>query len=182
MKIIAFVGMPASGKSEASRVARELGIPVVSMGDAVREETRRRGLPPTDENTGGIGTALRREEGMDAIALRSIPKIREQTLREHDRSTVVVDGVRNLAEVERYKKEFGCSFVLVAIRAPFEVRLSRITARGRSDDMSDAEGLRKRDEREKGWGLDLAIGVADETLDNTGSLDEFKEHVRALLL
>jgi dephospho-CoA kinase len=59
MKIIAFVGMPASGKSEASAVARSLNIPVVSMGDVVREETARQGLPPMDENIGGVGTKLR---------------------------------------------------------------------------------------------------------------------------
>jgi len=46
MKLIAFVGMPASGKSEASAVVRSLKIPVVSMGDEVREEAKRRGLPP----------------------------------------------------------------------------------------------------------------------------------------
>ena len=50
MKIIAFVGAPASGKTEAANVARELGIPVISMGDVIREELRRRGLPLTDEN------------------------------------------------------------------------------------------------------------------------------------
>ncbi|MCZ7397335.1 MAG: AAA family ATPase, partial [Candidatus Methanoperedens sp.] len=53
MKIIAFVGMPASGKSEASAMARALNIPIVNMGDVVREETAKRGLPPTDENIGG---------------------------------------------------------------------------------------------------------------------------------
>jgi len=38
MKIIAFVGMPASGKGEAATVAKELGYPVVNMGDVIREE------------------------------------------------------------------------------------------------------------------------------------------------
>ena len=38
MKIIAFVGMPASGKSEASRIAAEMGIPVIIMGDVIRKE------------------------------------------------------------------------------------------------------------------------------------------------
>ena len=76
MKLIAFVGMPASGKSEAAAIAKKLGIPVVNMGDVVREETARRGLPPTDENIGGTGTSLRTEEGMDVIAKRCVPKIR----------------------------------------------------------------------------------------------------------
>ena len=38
MKIIAFVGMPASGKSEAARIAAKMGIPVVNMGDVIRKE------------------------------------------------------------------------------------------------------------------------------------------------
>ena len=42
MKIIAFVGMPASGKSEASAIAKKIGIPVVNMRYAVREEASRR--------------------------------------------------------------------------------------------------------------------------------------------
>ncbi|MDP2841306.1 MAG: AAA family ATPase, partial [Candidatus Methanoperedens sp.] len=61
MKLIAFVGMPASGKSEAAAIARRLGIPVVNLGDVVRVETAKRGLEPNDENIGGTGTALRRE-------------------------------------------------------------------------------------------------------------------------
>ena len=43
MKIIAFTGMPASGKSEAVQLAKDKGIPVIRMGDLVWEETRRQG-------------------------------------------------------------------------------------------------------------------------------------------
>ncbi len=76
MKVIAFVGMPGAGKTEASNVARQMGIPVVIMGDVIREEAEKRGLPPTDENIGGVASQLRKEEGMDAIARRCIPKIK----------------------------------------------------------------------------------------------------------
>ena len=40
MKVIGIVGMPASGKGEVSRIARDLGIPVVVMGDAIREKVK----------------------------------------------------------------------------------------------------------------------------------------------
>ncbi|HIG99167.1 MAG TPA: AAA family ATPase, partial [Thermoplasmata archaeon] len=43
MKIIAFTGMPASGKSEAVQLAKDKGIPVIRMGDLVWEETQRQG-------------------------------------------------------------------------------------------------------------------------------------------
>ncbi len=176
MKIIAFVGLPASGKSEAASVARSMNIPVVSMGDAVREEAARRGLPPTDENIGGTGTALRREEGMDAIAKRCVPGIRAQTSR-----VVVVDGTRNIEEVNYFKKQFGKEFRLIAILAPFELRFERVKKRARSDDMTGKEELRRRDEREKGWGLDKALAIADVTINNTGSILEFKEEIGKLL-
>ncbi|VVB84944.1 Cytidylate kinase [uncultured archaeon] len=176
MKLIAFVGMPASGKSEASAVARSLKIPVVSMGDVVREEAARKGLPPTDENIGGTGTALRRDEGMDAIAKRCVPKIRAQK-----GDVVVVDGARNIEEVTYFKKQFGEDFKLIAINAPFELRFERMKKRARSDDTTGIEELKKRDEREKGWGLDRAIGLADITINNTGSIEEFQREIKTLI-
>jgi len=176
MKLIAFVGMPGSGKSEASTVARSMKIPVVSMGDVVREEAARRGLPPTDENVGGIGTALRRDDGMDTIAKRCVPKIRE-----HWEDLLVIDGTRNIEEVNFFKKEFGIDFKLIAINAPFELRFERVKKRGRSDDMTGIEELKRRDEREMGWGLDKAMELADITLNNTWSLKEFQEEIRKLL-
>lgn len=175
MKLIAFVGLPASGKSEAASVARIMKIPVVSMGDAVREEAARRGLAPTDENIGGTGSALRREEGMDAIAKRCVPVVCAQSS-----NVVVIDGTRNIEEVNYFKKQFGKDFKLIAIQAPFELRLERVKKRARSDDMTGIEELRRRDEREKGWGLDKALAIADMTIDNTRSIDEFKEEIKGL--
>ncbi len=176
MKLIAFVGMPASGKSEAAGIARSLGIPVTNMGDIVREETARRGLPMTDSNIGGTGTALRKEEGMDAVAKRCVPGIRSL-----NSSIVVVDGIRNIEEINYFKKEFGRDFKLIAINTPLELRFERIKKRLRSDDMSSMEELKRRDEREKGWGLDKAIRKADITIDNTGSIEDFRKHVEEML-
>ncbi len=171
-KIIAFVGMPASGKSEAAKVVRMMGIPVISMGDAIRKEVTKRGLKPTDENTGGIGTMLRQQEGMDAIAKRCLP-----TIRSTKADVIVIDGVRNIEEVGLFKKEFSQNFILIAINTPFEIRFERIKTRGRSDDMQSGQELKKRDEREISWGLDKAIEKADIVINNTGSLQEFTANI-----
>jgi dephospho-CoA kinase len=140
MKVIAFVGMPGAGKSVASDVARAMGIPVVIMGDVLREEVKSRGLTPTDENTGAVAGQLRKDEGMDAIAKRCIPRIEALGSR-----VVVVDGIRGIAEVETFKQAFGEHFTLVKIDAPFEVRLERLMRRARSDDMGTPEWLRAND-------------------------------------
>lgn len=46
--IIAFVGLPLSGKSTAARVAENLDFPVVVMGDIIRDEVLHRGLELND--------------------------------------------------------------------------------------------------------------------------------------
>ena len=172
MRIIAFVGMPASGKSEASLIAQNRNIPVVNMGDVVREEAAKYGLPPTDKNIGGTGTKLRNEEGMDVIAKRCVPKIRKL-----DSDIVVIDGIRNIDEINHFKEQFGNDFMLVAIDTPLEVRLERVKNRGRSDDMNSIAELQQRDEREKSWGLDKAIEMAEVTIDNTSTLEEFRSEI-----
>lgn len=171
-KILAFVGMPASGKSLAASILGESGIKVVNMGDAIREEVVRRGLEPTDTNVGGVGTDLRNKEGKDAVAKRCISKIQAA-----DSDLLVVDGVRSLAEVNCFKKIFGSDFTLVAIEAPLDTRFARVQARKRSDDMSDIDALRVRDDRELGWGMGEAIAAADIAIMNAGTLDEFRKKV-----
>jgi len=178
MKIIAFVGLPLSGKTTAARVAEEMGIPVVVMGDVIREEVRRRGLELNDENAGKIASELRAKEGMDAIAKRCVPKIREK-LSEH--GVVVIDGIRGIAEVEHFRKVFGEDFVLINIESPLDVRFQRSLSRKREDDITTIEELRRRDERELSWSMEEAMKAADFTVENLTDLDTFREKIRDLL-
>jgi len=178
MRIIAFVGMPASGKSEAARVAQRRGIPVIVMGDAVREEAERRGLDPSDVNIGGLADQLRAAEGMDAIAKRCVPAIRKLY---GTADTVVIDGIRGLIEVDRFRCEFGGDFMLIAIDTPIDTRLKRISGRRRSDAITSMESLKARDEREMRWGIVEAIASADHVIRNAGALRRFRGKVNSLL-
>ena len=175
MRVIGTVGMPGSGKGEFAEVARDRGIPVVTMGDVVRQACRDRGLDPS-EHHGEVAQALREEDGPLAIAERSLPMIREH-LESHD--AVVVDGLRSDDEADRFEEAFGDSFVLVAITAPTEVRAGRLDLRARDDPGS--EDIDARDERELGFGMGEAIDRADLTIDNTGSLSGFRERAAAVL-
>lgn len=177
MRVIAFVGLPLSGKTTASKVAEDMGIPVICMGDVVRDEAKRRNLPLTDEVLGKIANELREKEGMDAIAKRCIPLIREKG---KDFGVVVVDGVRGIAEVETFKKAFD-DFILIAIDSPLELRFQRALKRKRSDDIESIEELRERDRRELSWNLGKALEVADFTVENRESLEDFREKIRGIL-
>lgn len=175
MRIIGTVGLPGSGKGEAASVARELDIPVVTMGNVIREACRARGLDPSDHH-GEIAIALREEEGKAAIAERSLSLIREK-LTEHD--TVLVDGIRSDSEVEYFEETLGEDFILLAIDAPFDVREERIEDRKRDD--PNVESLRERDERELNFGMDKAIADADVTIENTETIEAFHKQIRKVL-
>jgi dephospho-CoA kinase len=177
MTVIGTVGLPGSGKGEAAAVAREAGIPVVTMGDVIREACRDRGLDPA-EHHGEVAKRLRAEGGPGAIAAASLPHI-EAALERSD--TVLVDGLRSPAEVDRFQEAFGDDFLLVSIEAPFEVRAERLLDRGRDDTDLDREALREREERELGFGMGEVIERADVTVENAGSLESFRAEIRRLL-
>ncbi len=176
MRVIGTVGLAGSGKGEFAAVAERMEIPVVTMGDVIRAECRKRGLDPA-EHHGEVASALREENGPTAIAEASLPHI-EAALERHD--TVVVDGIRSGIEVDIFEERFEDAFVLVGVEAPFELRRERIDGRGR-DNTEDGEGLAARDERELGFGLGDALDRADVTIENTGTLERFRERVTEVL-
>jgi len=175
MKVIGIVGMPGSGKGEFSVVSAELGIPVVVMGDVIREEVRKEGLPPVDASMGVVARRLREQYGMAAIAHVCIPVIESQ-----NSPVVLIDGIRGDAEVREFADHFP-DFILIAIDSPLETRFDRLKVRGRSDDLNDISELSSRDERESSFGLREAMILATIRVQNTGTLAEYRETVRSTL-
>jgi dephospho-CoA kinase len=176
MKVIGVVGLPASGKGEFSRVARSLGIAVVVMGDVIREMVVRAGLPVTDQNLGETANRIRKERGMAAIAELSLPAIEQK-----EAPLVLVDGIRGDAEVRVFRARFG-EFYLIGIDAPFTTRLARLSSRGREDDGMTEEELVLRDKREISWGLGRALAESDYLICNDGTVKEFEDAARSLLV
>ncbi|ESP87984.1 AAA family ATPase [Candidatus Halobonum tyrrellensis] len=178
MRVIGTVGLPGSGKGEVATVAAEEDVPVVTMGDVIREECERRGLDPA-EHHGAVAKTLREEEGPAAIADRTVPRV--ESAADAGADVVLVDGLRSTVELDRFRERFGDGFLLVAVDAPFEVRAERLGARGRDDSDLDAESLRDREARELEFGMADVIDAADVTVDNTDSLTAFRTRVRDLL-
>ena len=175
MRVIGVVGMPASGKGEFSRIAQEMGIPVIVMGDMIRRAVQEAGLEPNDTNFGATANRLRAERCMDAIAQLCVPEIEHMSA-----PLVLVDGIRGDTEVALFRRHFS-GFTLISIDSSFENRLARIAARARSDDFTTADALHNRDNRELGWGLGKALAEADINLKNEGTLAEFTTSVQHLL-
>lgn len=175
MRVLGTVGLPGSGKGEAATVAREADIPVVTMGDVIRDACRDRGLDPA-EHHGTVARRLREEDGPTAIADRTVDRLRAV-----EDDVVLVDGLRAPAELDTFRDAFGDAFTLVAVEAPFEVRAERAADRGRDDSDGDREAFREREDREKSFGLVEVMDRADVTVDNTGSLAAYHDRIRELL-
>jgi len=177
MKIVAFAGMPFSGKSEAVQIARNRGILVIRMGDLVWEETKRQGKKLDDKNVGEVANNMRIKFGKDIWAKRTIDRLRSSDLKD----IIVIDGIRNNEEIEVFKKELGNDFILVAITASDEVRMKRAMNRGREDDSKNLSDIKERDKRELGWGLGSVIASAEIVISNDGALKEFRNKVKKIL-
>ena len=143
------------------------------MGDVVREEARRRGLPITDAAVGGMAHTERELHGFGIWAERTLPRIHG----DH----VLVDGLRGRAELEVFRKAFGEELVVIAVHASPKTRHERMLRRKRSDDAATIEAFRARDLRELSWGLGDVIATADVMLVNEARLDEFRRGARAAL-
>ncbi len=165
--------MPAAGKEEFQKVAAQEGYVIVRMGDVVRAEARRRGLPITDAAVGGMAHEEREKHGVAVWAERTIPQVRAER--------VCIDGLRSPAELATFRKAFGQGLVVYAVTASPETRWARVQRRRREDDARTWEEFLGRDTRERGWGLEDVIAAADVTIVNEGSLDQFYADVRGAL-
>lgn len=170
MLVIVITGLPGSGKTIASNVAREMGLPVITMGDVIRDEATRSGI-----SSSMASAMLRLRGGTRVIAYKTIERIPKQS------SVVVIDGARSIREVEAVEEALSTKVVLIYVVAPWRARFERLMRRGRPDDPRSIEDFLMRDLRELRYGLGDLIARADYILVNDSSIEEFKDRVRKVL-
>ncbi|CAB3289903.1 Dephospho-CoA kinase archaeal, predicted [Methanocaldococcus lauensis] len=167
MLLIGITGMPGAGKSAIYEVAKKYNLPVVSMGDVVRYETKKRGLELTPENVGNTAINLRKEYGNEAIAVVCLKYI-ENNLK--DKDIIIVEGIRSLYEVNYFRKHYP--LVLIAIHSSPLTRFKRLVNRGREDDSTSWEVFVERDLRELGFSIGHAIALSDFVVINESSFED----------
>lgn len=176
--VLLLTGLPGSGKTVFSEVARSLGIPVITLGDVVREEVAKRGLELSQENILRVAQELRDRYGKEAIAMLAANKIIEFLKQS---CLVVVDGIRSLEEVNYIKSSANAEVFVVVVHASPKVRFARLLSRGRTGDPKTWDEFVKRDFKELSWGLGNVVALADKIMVNEGSIEEFKNKVRDFL-
>jgi dephospho-CoA kinase len=165
MLIVAITGMPGAGKSTAAKALESRGFKRIVMGDVIREETRRRGLEPSEKDTAKVMLELREKYGPGAVAevcVRLLGTMKEQA--------VVIDGIRSPAEVEVFARVGKVR--LIAIHASRERRFKLLRERGRGDAPTSRGSFDERDKRELSIGVGDAVALADESLSNEHTTPE----------
>ncbi|MGB9659906.1 MAG: AAA family ATPase [Nitrososphaerales archaeon] len=176
-KLILVTGMPGSGKSVVREVAEELGMPVLIMGDVIREEVKKRGLKEEAKSYEFVMRDIRSKLG-DQIVAKMVAKKLEPIKTD----IVFIDGVRSLEEV-RYFKTMAKHAHILALLSPFQTRLRRLSSRNRSGDPKNEEELEERDKAELKLGLGDVIAKADYYLVNDDRpKDVFKEDAKKAII
>jgi dephospho-CoA kinase len=162
--IIGLTGMPGAGKTTVANYLSQKGIPLLIMGDVVREVAENDGLEPTSDNLAKLMLRLRKRNGPEAVAHLIINKIKLMKKEDKQLRVVIVDGIRSMAEV-RVLRRIG-SVKLLAIHGSTLTRYTHVRERGRSDVPSNIGEFDKRDKIEMDVGISNAIALADETISN----------------
>lgn len=175
LKIIIITGMPGAGKSEVANAFQNADIPLIIMGDVIREETRNQGLEANPENTKKVMLELRELHGPGAIATRCLDGICKQ-----ESDIIVIEGCRSIAEVDVFD-DYTEEVIVVCVHASPKIRYSRLQERNREDAPSNWEIFRERDIREVSVGLGGVIALSDIMLINEGTIDQIRKSSKALV-
>lgn len=168
LRIIIVTGMPGAGKSEVAQAFRDTGVPIIVMGDVVRDETRKRGLDANPENTRKVMLELRERNGLGAIAKHCLDHLRRL-----ESDVIVIEGCRSIAEIDVFD-DYADEVIIICVHSSPKVRYTRLRDRNRPDAPPTWENFRERDIREISVGLGGVIALSDIMLINEGTLDSLR--------
>jgi len=181
-KVIAVVGMPGAGKTEAAMYLLKLGLNRVYFGDCCFDEIKKRGLKTDAKIEKEVREDLRKKYGMGAFAILSMPKIKDA----YKKGDVVIESMYSWEEYKIVKEKYKKYFKVIAICANTELRHKRLTGRkelkhgvARKFSMKDAE------ERDFVQIENIATGgpiaIADYIILNEGSKKDLFENLEKIL-
>ena len=175
VSLVLIAGLPGAGKTTIAKIFAEKGVPVLSMGDAMREEARRQGRPDDIDSMRKFMVQLRKERGEAVVAELVIQKLRGVNA-----PLVVIDGLRSEEELEAFRRVAG-KMLLVLVESDLQRRFRRLSKRGRPDDPKKVEDLRRRDGTELTVGLEKLMSREGTRITNDGDLASLKKKTIGLI-
>ncbi len=179
-KIIGVTGAFGSGKSTASVFLEVAGFKKIILSQFLEEEAIKRGLEVTRKILQDIGNEWREKYGSEILAQKALEKVSKDAS-----GKTVIDGIRNVSEIE-FLRNSG-NFKLIAIVSDKKVRFERLIKLKRREFLTWElfENLDSRDaglnEKETGLQVDKCITLADYSIENNDSEEDFKNKLEELL-
>lgn len=176
--VLAIVGLPGSGKTEATKyIMEKTGWPKVYFGKTVFDEIAKRGLEPTEQIQQEVREDLRRIHGMGAMAILNLPEIREL----YKTSSVLLESFYSWGEYLVAKQEFGINFKVLAIHASPDIRGERLRHRPVRP-LPNLEAFEQRDFTQIANAQQAGpIARADYMVINEGTREELFEHLDTVI-
>jgi dephospho-CoA kinase len=175
--LIGVTGLSGAGKSTcADYLVEHLPGSKVYVGEAVQDEVRLRGLQVTADTEKAVRAAVRAEEGSDAFARRSLPKIRELL----QNGCALIDAVYVQSEWELYGSTFNDLAVLIHVHACQAIRIERLA--NRRERPLSADELIERDAFEfENLKLADVFAMADHRLTNEADCQDLYRQLDAFI-
>ena len=177
-QIVAFVGMPGSGKSTAVDYLTKKGYPKVYFGGVIYDAMREADIEITPESQTKFRAEIRKREGNDFVVNRIIKQI--QNLIDAGQHRIIADGLYSWTEYKILKHAFPGEISVVAVLAPRHIRHHRLA--NRLERPFTAEEAKTRDwteieHLEKGG----PIAMADHFIINDHDISAFDDHLDKIL-
>ena len=169
--ILCVIGMPASGKSFAAKlIAKKYGAAMVTSGNVIRDEVKRRGLPYTKKSDEKVAEWF--HAGREYLVVRRAwNKIKDRKNR-----IFVIEGFRSLKEVKLLSKLAKQSVIVIEVHPPQKIRALRASKRHRFRDNYQGY-IRLRDKNERKRGIGTLIKHADCRIDNSGTKKQLEKNI-----
>lgn len=175
--VIGITGLPGAGKGTvAAYLVEKYGAKAYRFSTPLRDILIRVYQPVTRENLQKLAASLRGLFGVNVFAETLL-----QDLQKEPSPLVVMEGFRYQDEYRILRQHPG--FVFVAVEATFDTRLQRIQSR--TENVGDAqvtsESFAKQHEFETERAIPELIAQADHHIDNSGTVEQLKAQVDALM-
>jgi len=179
MIVVGIVGTLCSGKKTAKHILmRKYSAYHVTLSDVIRGELEKKKGRLSRTALQDMGNEMRKQYGPGILAKLAISYL------PRDKELIIIDGIRNLGEIEYLKKNFGNKFVLLGLDASQEVRWERMQRRAKPTDPKNFEEFLISEKRDLGegeplWGQQVrsCIQQADFTIMTDGTLEQLEQKI-----